>query len=841
MPTTKPASGAASSPRGATRLAWGAFVFLAVVLGATACWLRNRDILSDLYDYSSMITAAGKIEAGFKPYTDFRSTMQSACYVLPRLVEILAGRSYLGLTWGGLALSLAGATLGFLLLRRAFGALLAALLAGALTWAGFAQHVIIFYNPLGLLCLMVATFALARPPGRHAWRAPRTWLAIAALIVGGTTKLNFQALTLGFTGLLVLRAAVAGELTGRQLLGWWAALVGFGMVGPVGLELWWTGASPAQWYFNVVDLAEARVGFLRLALMPRSYLLPTYTLHHHVLFQPLHTVGLVLLAIVTATAWRRLERRDAAESTPGRRALARVTLLLLAAAAGVGGVLLTITNIEIITLTSLGVLVGTVAIAAAFDLAGDRRIRVLLGSAALLWMTVGGYAAWVGARVLYGRANLDRSTYVRLEHAPRALRYLEGVRLDADLYESLRLTAKELAAPGCNPRRVLFGPSLEWLERAYPQSIVRGMPVWYDLGTSLRKSDGPWLIGHLTRRHIDRIFVHPSWESWPEDFRAWLATNFRTVPIGRVVKLYERRGDLVAPAAPQSFAANNPLALLDHSGIQVHVRTTRVPADPAPGFHSSAWGEFYGRPGGWTWSWERPSRIVEGSLVATLGDREQRHRLNWRIVADPAGKRETLSSGDVYLSADEPELRAPFRVEPNGRTLDFEITTDDARSITAGWRGVRILDAADVADDPVPPGLAIKAAAKALARADGTTVWMRVAGGRTPASADEPLAVPFEAWTRGPEVSSPWRATVTLSPGDQPDAVAPVVMLLWYKSGRLELLDQFVPPVSDGDFEVRGRMPERGGWVGIVLRPVSPGHPLDRRVRVGAPRFDATK
>ena len=45
---------------------------------ATAIWVRNRDILSDTYDYSSLITAAGKVEAGLKPYVDFRSTMQSA-------------------------------------------------------------------------------------------------------------------------------------------------------------------------------------------------------------------------------------------------------------------------------------------------------------------------------------------------------------------------------------------------------------------------------------------------------------------------------------------------------------------------------------------------------------------------------------------------------------------------------------------------------------------------------------------------------------------------------------------------------------------------------------------
>lgn len=116
----------------------------------------------------------------------------------------------------------------------------------------------------------------------------------------------------------------------------------------------------------------------------------------------------------------------------------------LASGNGLGGVLLTITNIEIITLTSLGVLVGAVSLALSFNIAHLKSSRLILGGVAMMWIVVGGYAAWKGARVMYARADVDRTPFVRLENAPPELRYLEGVRLDANLRESLLLTAREL-------------------------------------------------------------------------------------------------------------------------------------------------------------------------------------------------------------------------------------------------------------------------------------------------------------------------------------------------------------------------------------------------------------
>ena len=233
-----------------------------------------------------MIAAAGKIEEGLRPYTDFRSTMQSACYALPSLVEDIAGHNFLGLTWGGLLLSLTGTLAVFGLLRKGYGTTTSAIMVGAICWAGFAQHVVIFYNPLGILCLAIVIFGLAPDLPRKVVRSPRIWLVTITLIIGGANKINFQALTLGIASLLVFRQWVVGYLSGKQFLQWLAGLWIGGLLLPITLELWWTGATPQEWYYNVIGLAEARVGFVSLIFSLESYLSPTYTLHKHILFQP---------------------------------------------------------------------------------------------------------------------------------------------------------------------------------------------------------------------------------------------------------------------------------------------------------------------------------------------------------------------------------------------------------------------------------------------------------------------------------------------------------------------------------------------------------------------------
>ncbi|HKB56295.1 MAG TPA: hypothetical protein VKC51_01785, partial [Lacunisphaera sp.] len=150
-----------------------------------AIWLRNRDVLRDLNDYSMVITAAGKIEAGLKPYSDVRSPIQSSTYLLNYGAEWLFGRNYLALTLGGLVQAFGGALLVRGMLRPELGRMAATLVALAVSLAGLIQHMVSFYNPVGILCLSVVLLGLAVEPALWPVRSWRTVAVWAALFLGG--------------------------------------------------------------------------------------------------------------------------------------------------------------------------------------------------------------------------------------------------------------------------------------------------------------------------------------------------------------------------------------------------------------------------------------------------------------------------------------------------------------------------------------------------------------------------------------------------------------------------------------------------------------------------------
>lgn len=284
-----------------------------------------------------------------------------------------------------------------------------------------------------------------------------------------------------------------------------------------------------------------------------------------------------------------------------------------------------------------------------------------------------------------------------------------------------------------------------------------------------------------------------------------------------------------------TFADSSALAMLDHTSSQIHVRRTSGTASELLTFTSSQWGDYFGTPGNWTWTWDFPTRSVKGLFIATATAKLSGSvQVVWSIISLSDGNRHVLSTGTVKLGPDRAEFCTPFWVQPNGGLISFEIEISgkQAKSITAGWREIRIPHVGDSPDEPVPPGLNITGNAQPANLPDGSLIQLRVSGETQLDGEKNPLSVPFEAWKSAPEAGKLRQAVLHVSPQNKPDSTLPIVMLVWCKSTRLEILHQEALPIESGTFTIEGRTPESGGWLGLVVRPLEREKSLKSRLHI---------
>lgn len=782
----------------------------------------------------------GKLEAGLRPYVDFRSTMQSATYVLSWAAEQVFGAHYLGLVKGGLVLTLCGGAILAWMLRRSFGAFGGVLLAGAITLSGLSPHVFIFYNPLGLLCLAVVLAGLAADPRLWPLRSADRWLICAALVIGGTNKINFHALTVGLAALLILRGWLSGENRLAVTSGSFGQLALWGGVIPLGIELAWTGASPSTWLFNIFELPSERVGFALAGFKTELLWRPPYDVHHSVIFKPLVGVGVALVGIATCVAWR----TGVAPLTDVKRRIGTGVLLLVTSAAVIAGsLLLTTTNVEIITLTSLAFPIGAAALVAAY---GARNYPERPGFAvnivplvSILWTVVGGYAAWQGSRVMFGDEPPARENYVRLAHPSPAVAYLKGVRLEPGWHDSLLATVKEVERIEMKDPQlagVLFGPAFEWMERAYPAAIVDEMPVWYHHGTSLSSGDGPWLEAKLSAKGVNRIILNQHWESWPGSFWLHLAESFRAVDLGRFARVYERRtSPVIANRVPVEIALR-PWSFREQTGSNVHWNTTNAPHGAA--LFESPWGRFVGCVGGTDWTLLKGAYLAQGNFVVLLqGSTEDPVQVTCQVFALEGESSGVLFEQSVTLTNEQPEVRIPFQVSAGGNPmrLSLSVAPADAHRVLGGWRDLRIGHAGPA--ETAPPAFLVQLAAVPEQTDTGNHALLRHAN-PDGADVDGWSAAPFESWQR--VTAGAQQASVAVEIQRRPDGNGhpTLLTLAWYKSGRIEFLQQtIVNPGTSETIELSAGLPESGGWVGLVARAADPTALPNIRIRPPQWRF----
>lgn len=804
---------------GSSPLSIALLLGLSLILGAI--WWHNRAYLRDLYDYSMIVAGVAKAEAGLRPYTDMRSPMQSAIYLLNSGVEAVLGGTFLRLTWGGLLLSWAGTMLVWAMARRALRPVLAVLLAGAVGCAGLAQHTVIFYNPLGVLSLALVLLGLAIEPRFWPLRTWRSWVVAAALFLGGMNKLNFQGVTLGLALLFVLCAWQRRQLTWRETVLTVAMLFLFGTILPIGFELAWTGASFVQWFENVVLLPESRLAGLGQIARPDIWLRPPHDFHHHVLVPCLSGIGLICLGLVGAGLVRAARRRKATWIELG-------LIVLLMIASALGGALLLVSNNETVLLTSLPLLVVAVAWWVGFAEAGRSGfLSTVITAACLLWTFAGAYAAWHGSRVLYAHNPPPRSAYREWRPASPRLAYFFGVKLLPDQSEAWDRVGAKLeewsdANDGVLP--VLFGPGMEWLERGSPETIQKGAPLWWDDGTTLRERDAGYFRWVMQQRQA-HLVVQTAWEHWPASIRKILEQEYRKEPLSGRDAVYSPRRRPVPVA--EAVVAPTLYEFRDRLGSNVQPKATRL----SPGLRLEQAGArtIFGSRGSSHWQWPLGASDAQGEAVARWeSDAAGSGTVTFRVVAGDPWSGDLLAEWPVRLSATHREVVIPFALQPGGRALSFQIDGGDNPnpSVVAGWQQLRITHTNEA--DRSAPAPFNESLTREISLSDGELWFVKPATALPPAGW-APAEV--EIWRRIEPRAGKIRVALELEV-DPSRAEAPFAFgLAWYRGGRFEIMtektfDWRVTPSPALETYVT----EPGGWVGVFVRHAGPA----RHVRVSA-------
>jgi hypothetical protein len=453
-------------------------------------------------------------------------------YQIAGLCEAVFGEKYMALAYGNLILTAALFAVTVTLARQAFVWREALLLGLAVCAASTLQHGIIWYNCLGIF-LVVAVSALCVAAVRRERMGPiQMVLLTAALICAGLTKINFLGAALAVALCCFLCLALAVPRSWRTQAAAAVIITCAAVGGTVVLELASNRADLRTYLFNTLILPASRRSNLRL-LLTRSFLLGT--VYPYYLRNPFHAVmgfSIVLFFVVALLL----------KPQSGRFALrgARLSLALYFGLAA----LLVVTNVDICSLSESILLVGLVVTRCAF---GGRlspfSSHLLRGAAILMavwFVAAGSLSISRHSRLLYGA----RPQEVRFDKQIEDGGYLDGVRLSGRSYALIETSGAILKQfqIGAGSHAVYWGPGLELLSRVYQTEPLRGVPLWYHSGITLRPQDVGPLLRLIQNSTVRLILCDEQWwdgES-PDEMRTYLASRWEGHKDGDLV-YYVRR------------------------------------------------------------------------------------------------------------------------------------------------------------------------------------------------------------------------------------------------------------------------------------------------------------
>lgn len=781
-------------------------------------WWKNRAYLRDFYDYGLVMSALGRIENGERPYVDFLTPIQSATFLFNGWAERLGGGTYQAMTLGCAVLAVAATVLLHGLLVRVWSPGVALAVAGAVVAGTLVQHTIVWHNGLGVVSLAMVVWAGAAAPlpSRRRWG----WALVVGLglFLGGITKLNVHLVAVAVALGWGLRAVMVGKGTWQAFAGLVGFVVAGGFVLPVSFELAWSGAGFGEWWHNVVGLAGgARAQNLRHLLDVESYLRPIHDYYGTLTLRPVGLAGLVATVAVVGLALRETSRRG--HGLDG-------VLAIFAGVFAVGASMaLMATNHEIAYVGLAAWLVCLVGIWIGFDLPrkGLAGVAVTLIAGALgvvFW-----HSAWLGQRSQFGHSQVARSVYLPAEEAGEAYAYLQGTSLPPEIVRSMHAVAgwRDRLDPA-DQGRVFHGPGLEWLDRLWPASRPKGVPLWMHIGTTYHEAESKNLSRSLLAGGLYRHVVVPeAYDHWPSEVKLALAGSYSARRMGPVWRVYER--------ASLASVTKRPFEFLE--AFQGNV-DPRLLASDMELFVASGHRFFLGvTEGRGEVRFTHPSYRLSGEVVVTRmveTDPNAEVKARFELFAENGDELWTLKSFDVVLPPGSPEVVQEFTADGLGRPMRFAVTLDAAEParFAAGWRAFRLSHAFDGPDEParlseeaadVEP-LSEQALA-ALLPGSWRPAKAFTRGGRLTSAGFE-LPAYGELWLWTPQVTEISGVAAAAEPGRLSSWLS--LRAVSYKGGRVDISFQRVASMEEREIGFRTWSAEPGSWLVVVARP-DPGAP----------------
>jgi len=822
---------------------WTAVGWLVTAALALAPWWKNHEYIRDFFDYGMMMVAAGRINAGQLLYVDIATPLQSTSYLLNAWAERWFGGDFIAMTWGNaLFIPAAIALLAFTLHRRIDPAA-AMLLVFCMVVGSASQHSLIWYNAIGAITLAVVAWTTALHPVLTRASAGRAGLVAVMLVVNGMNKINFQALALAVACAWALRAALTGAATWRQAGSTIALWLVAGVALPLGLELQITGATFAQWKANVIGLPFSAPAYGIERFLNVDFLLrPVHDFYGPVI-QPIGLILVIWAAITVGLAW---PRRSAGDRT----------LLLSAAVMALGGTFALIaTNHEIVYIGLVSGIALIVALWMGFGLWERTRLRtgLLIAPATVLAIFMF-LAAWQGQRVLFGHDTLDRTVYRTFTPEDGdAYAYLVGTYMPPAIHESL-LNLEEVipaeTAKGLVP--VFYSSGAEFLERLWPNTQLEDMPL---LIASLTVSE-EWA------RQLPRHFGFPpqfemligmtAWlGSWPVELARTAQLNaMDRWEVGRfTVNRFSREG--LYSALPPGNDALQGLANFG-GNMDPHQVTVDRPLWPFEFMHGDDQRVFLGTQiGHGRFTFRQNSFRIAGQIVMQRTEESDDRTVEARFrVIDTAIPEDTpgwvIWEAIRTLEPGRSSLTEDYLVDSRGRSVRFDVTVPESshHAVQAGFFLPEIRHSGF--HQPDPPILRHPAPAEKL---DGDVVaaallpedWQDkftvvVRGGSLSPTGNLRLFPGDELWLHTDEPINEILGKVSLT-ASRSESGSPVVRIIWYRSGRLQFLQQRSFDKSDDTMNFNMWPADAQGWYGILLDHNHSPHGLDvfiDQVRTGS-------